>query len=226
MKCAGCGNEFVQVRSTHLYCGRRCYYEQWKKQKKEGPKQYYDSVCVVCGTPIRSTRKRRRYCSVRCHWTDQNSKRQTTQELDRSCSVCGKMFKPLQKRGAGKQVCSEQCRLARRKLLRVRRFERLSDGTTDGIKRVRRNDNLQIYGLSVEKYETMFAEQNGLCAICGKPETMKTSKGYLRALSVDHCHKRAHVRKLLCAKCNQGIGLFFDDPDLLRAAATYLEKHE
>ncbi len=34
------------------------------------------------------------------------------------------------------------------------------------------------------------------------------------------------LRKLLCFDCNAGIGKFREDPDLLRAAVTYLFDHD
>jgi hypothetical protein len=33
------------------------------------------------------------------------------------------------------------------------------------------------------------------------------------------------VRDLLCTRCNTGIGQFQEDPDALRRAANYLERH-
>lgn len=44
-------------------------------------------------------------------------------------------------------------------------------------------------------------------------------------MAIDHCHKTGRVRAALCNRCNVGLGLFLDDIDLLRAATTYLEKH-
>jgi Recombination endonuclease VII len=56
----------------------------------------------------------------------------------------------------------------------------------------------------------------GGCAICGKRPARVAS------LHLDHCHDTGDVRGILCLSCNQGIGQFRDDPDLLEAAARYL----
>lgn len=80
------------------------------------------------------------------------------------------------------------------------------------------------YGISLAEYGEMLLAQNGVCAICQKPEENKIG-GKPTPLAVDHCHKKGGVRKLLCAKCNQGLGSFKDDPELLRRAAEYLELH-
>lgn len=74
------------------------------------------------------------------------------------------------------------------------------------------------YGISVSDYNEMFSNQNGCCAICGKPEKLHHSR-----LHIDHDHKTGIVRGLLCSKCNQGIGLFNDNIDLLQSAYNYLK---
>lgn len=80
------------------------------------------------------------------------------------------------------------------------------------------------YGITLAQYNAMVEAQNGLCAICGKPET-RLHLGKLKRLATDHCHETKKVRALLCHQCNTGIGSFSDDPALLRAAADYLESH-
>src|SRR5262249_5815458 len=80
------------------------------------------------------------------------------------------------------------------------------------------------YGLSRDEFAAMHAAQSGVCAICKKPEwTMRLST--VRRLGVDHDHRTNRVRELLCVTCNQGIARFYDDPELLEAAAAYLRKH-
>lgn len=73
------------------------------------------------------------------------------------------------------------------------------------------------YGITPEQYDRMHAEQGGVCAICGDQQ-----RG--RALDVDHDHVTGAVRGLLCSGCNQTLGKMKDSPDLLRAAAAYLER--
>jgi len=80
------------------------------------------------------------------------------------------------------------------------------------------------YNITVEQYDQMFEEQNGVCAICGKPETTKNQWGTLR-LSVDHDHVTGRVRGLLCTRCNNIIGRADDDVTILLNAGIYLEKH-
>lgn len=79
------------------------------------------------------------------------------------------------------------------------------------------------YGLTPEQFQQMLQEQNGLCYICHRPPTGKPVNGAEPSLHVDHNHLTGRVRRLLCGKCNQAIGLFDEVPDRVRAAAAYLE---
>lgn len=86
-------------------------------------------------------------------------------------------------------------------------------------KELRRN-----FGITLEDYKRMLLEQNGVCAICLRPET-SVRWGKLQPLAVDHCHTTGKVRALLCNNCNVGIGTFGDDPERLMRAAAYLQCH-
>lgn len=79
------------------------------------------------------------------------------------------------------------------------------------------------YGISAEEYESMFASQSGVCAICKKPETARQGSGTLKSLAVDHCHDTGEIRGLLCSSCNPGIGHFKHDTALLKLAIAYLK---
>ena len=86
----------------------------------------------------------------------------------------------------------------------------------------------KLYGMTIADYDIMLHSQNGLCAICGKPETAKRHdkhNGEIRDMAVDHCHETGKVRGLLCCNCNQGIGKLGDNIQTLKNAIAYLEKH-
>lgn len=89
-----------------------------------------------------------------------------------------------------------------------------------------RNKELQkLFGINAADYQKMLVEQNGVCAICERPET-KIEGDRIRMLSVDHNHTTGAVRGLLCANCNMAIGYACDDVSVLQRAIAYLRKHE
>jgi hypothetical protein len=74
----------------------------------------------------------------------------------------------------------------------------------------------ETYGITLDEYDAMLAAQGGGCAICGGKRRTN--------LDVDHCHKTLLVRGLLCRQCNRRLlTAARDNPDVLRAAITYLE---
>lgn len=78
---------------------------------------------------------------------------------------------------------------------------------------------LRLVGWTQELYDAKFKEQKGTCAVCGV-------KVLGRNLDADHEHVEPPMpRGLLCASCNSALGLFQDNPAILRIAATYLEKY-
>jgi hypothetical protein len=62
----------------------------------------------------------------------------------------------------------------------------------------------------------MLEHQGGGCAVCSKRFDR------LASMHLDHDHKTGLIRGITCLNCNQGIGKFFDDPNLLGRAAAYL----
>ena len=84
--------------------------------------------------------------------------------------------------------------------------------------------NLKKYGVTVDWFESKLAQQDGRCIICGATPDPNGVKAAAR-LHVDHDHDTGAVRDLLCTRCNQGLGYFRDNPDLLRAAADYIDRH-
>lgn len=45
-----------------------------------------------------------------------------------------------------------------------------------------------------------------------------------RQVHIDHDHVSGYSRGLLCGRCNRGLGMFKDSPNLLAKAANYLER--
>lgn len=90
----------------------------------------------------------------------------------------------------------------------------------------RRKLTAQKYGVSPERLAEMLKEQDGKCAICGEAEDREHHlSGRTQPLSVDHDHTTGAVRALLCNRCNRGIGMFQDDPEIIRRAIAYLDRH-
>lgn len=80
----------------------------------------------------------------------------------------------------------------------------------------------RLYGITLEQYEQMLAEQSGRCAICGNfPPPSKRSN----RLSVDHDHNTGEIRGLLCHRCNIAISGFEHQPELVFSAYAYLNRH-
>lgn len=117
---------------------------------------------------------------------------------DKPCKSCGNQFTPT---SPGMKYCSENCEVR---------------GYTDAY--LKRN-----YKVSLVWYEEKYKEQNGLCRLCKKEGFLMNPKRHRAKLVVDHCHTEGNVRGLLCHNCNRGLGLFKDDPKVLRDAADYLE---
>jgi hypothetical protein len=83
--------------------------------------------------------------------------------------------------------------------------------------RLRRKSLLmRTYGLRLDEYDAL--AKNG-CHICG---VLAEKDG--RRLAVDHCHKTGKVRGVLCGRCNKNIGQFEDNPNILIAAALYIQR--
>jgi hypothetical protein len=104
---------------------------------------------------------------------------------------------------------------AKREQRRARARARYAKQRAEVVASQRRHYLKKKYGITDETYAEMLESQGGRCAIC--------ARGCRRRLAVDHCHATGRVRGLLCASCNLGIGKFGDSPELLLAAAIYVE---
>lgn len=156
----------------------------------------------------------------------------------RNCVTCGESFQPYR---AIQLTCSRPCRdatpeareksraldHARPAEEKIRRAANRSVSKSDNPEKARQwnlASNLRKYDMSIEEYQQMLDNQNGLCLICGNAPDPNGIKSASR-LHVDHDHATGKVRGLLCNKCNPGIGYFQNSPELLEAAAAYLRRH-
>ena len=92
--------------------------------------------------------------------------------------------------------------------------------------RARRSTKLKHrYGITLDQYEQLLADQNDACAICLKSvsEVINPSH-WSEVLCVDHCHDSGAVRGLLCNDCNLLVARGHN-ADILRRASEYLERH-
>ena len=78
---------------------------------------------------------------------------------------------------------------------------------------------LQKYGLTKVQRETMYAAQNGECAICGEHKSFSK-------ICTDHNHTTEEVRGLLCIFCNTLVGYLEKRPENIERALEYIKRWE
>lgn len=170
-------------------------------------------TCQGCATQFsyewakpRKGGQMRRYCDgcVQQHrrqWRNY----QPIARSSRTCEQCGSAFFPY-KEDSTQATCSPKCAERNRK----------RDWFSERLRR---------HGLSRERYDAMVV--NG-CGICGSKTS--GSQGWWH-IDHDHAHCPGSygcatcVRGLLCQMCNPGLGYFRDDPEIMRAAISYIERH-
>ena len=115
---------------------------------------------------------------------------------DKNCKTCGEVFTPT---NPCNTYCSPECK-----------------GKNAYY---RRN-----YGITDAELAQMKEDQNNQCFLCGSEGFLIGNNNHSEKLAVDHDHATGRVRKLLCHNCNRALGLFKDNPELMRKAADYVEK--
>ena len=133
------------------------------------------------------------------------------------CPDCYEKNRPRNKRGSAEWLAhsEQQKQHYNKKIVQRRHYQRQRK-----------------YGLTLEQYHEMLRAQNYACALCER--RLDELDG---SLNVDHDHDCCPttrensktcgkcIRKLLCTDCNQGLGNFKDDPELLDKAIKYLLGH-
>lgn len=80
------------------------------------------------------------------------------------------------------------------------------------------------YNITLEDYNLMLKKQNGVCAICNKPETVVLKAKNISYLAVDHDHVTGVIRGLLCFKCNTALGFYEKNMCLIETIKTYISR--
>jgi hypothetical protein len=75
---------------------------------------------------------------------------------------------------------------------------------------------LKRYGITINEYNKKFEEQDGRCMICSKEHISE------KRMHVDHDHETGQVRGLLCAPCNNHLGIL-ENEEWVKKAKSYLE---
>lgn len=132
------------------------------------------------------------------------------------CSI-QKPLEQMTKASASKDGYRSMCRLCMSAYYAKRRIEQY-ERVRSYEKKFHRERRLKYqFGITPEQYDSMFAAQGGVCAICARATKQN--------LSIDHCHATGNVRALLCHNCNKGLGMLQDSPKLLETAAAYVRKY-
>ncbi len=144
-------------------------------------------------------------------------------------STDGRLYKCIlcYKRDKNKQKANDAVKRYYRKNITIRR-----EAAKNKARQLRKQDpdkyselilkrNLKkLYKLSLEDYNNLIKQQNGLCKICRRTNTSG------RRLSVDHNHSTGKVRGLLCGPCNVAIGMLQEDSRRLTTVIEYLKQSE
>lgn len=154
----------------------------------------------------------------------------------KQCSMC-KESKPLDSFYKGKSYkdgffnycikCNKERSKTYRKLYPEKGYNQCKKYRQEHPEKQRQFDLKRKFNITIDKYNMLLIEQNNLCAICSKSETILDKKtNQPRALAVDHCHLTGKIRGLLCAKCNTALGLLSDDLNTIDKAKEYLIKNK
>ena len=160
------------------------------------------------------------------------------------CTLCGKEYpntlEYFHKHGKYLTSWCKACRIKKQRAYDIASKEKDPEGFRkkrreqkrkrkcrypDKTQHLTRKYNLkQFYGITLEQYDVMLEEQNGVCAICGQLETWRDPNGETRRLSVDHDHDTGETRGLLCSICNLLVGKVEKYPKRMLKIQKYLAR--
>lgn len=101
--------------------------------------------------------------------------------------------------------------------------QRWRDNNRERARNTGRRHDYKKLGLTLDDYARILADQEGVCAICRRPERRK-NRGEVIRLAVDHCHSTGKVRGLLCCSCNRKVG-WLENGWWIKATREYLARY-
>ena len=133
----------------------------------------------------------------------------------KTCTYCDetKPYTAFTKRTGSKDGYHNRCKPCRSEVQKQRYRAKSQEDIRD-------RDLKKAYGIGIDEYNALYAQQGGCCAICATHSENAPKK----RLYVDHNHLTGVVRGLLCGNCNAGLGLLKDDIDVIIAALAYLQE--
>lgn len=179
-----------------------------------------ERTCEFCKEPFAPNSGKQRFCGKACSTKSYHSVSDYALLIaqgKKQCSTCGEIkdLRLFHRRTRnGQPGWTARCKPCASAFFAARNAQEAAR------RRNRESKLAKRYGISIEQYERMLADQSFKCAICGCPHD-----GDEGPLHVDHCHSSLRVRGLLCRPCNAGIGHFGDDQERLVQAAAYLERN-
>jgi hypothetical protein len=139
----------------------------------------------------------------------------------RACSVCKKLkpsadyYKKISKAGyrTRKDGLSSACVVCH-KVKQAESYQRRKD-------KVKNQQLISKFGISLDDYNQMLVQQQGCCAICKRDQN-----SFKMSLAVDHRHRDGKVRSLLCGNCNTALGMLKENFNSAISLAKYIQEHE
>lgn len=97
----------------------------------------------------------------------------------------------------------------------------------DRVKEQERSQNLRTkFGISVEQYDAMLADQGGVC-VCGvAPGTRRFAVDHDRSCCSGNKSCGKCLRGLLCSNCNTALGLLKESRTTIENLLNYMERHK
>jgi hypothetical protein len=147
-------------------------------------------------------------------------KRRTT---DGHCLTCDCEYQKRKRKNRPEDVSRMRKAYYQKTKRHVLNLRRKNYAENESVRLKKRDRDLKkAYSIGIDDYLYLEEVQNNKCAICRGTQRNKRTKYF----DVDHSHKTGKVRGLLCTNCNQGIGKFQDNKELLLRAYNYLEDSE